>query len=212
MSWGRPGLVALGEHDRVTATLHHVARDGPSGEQDVHRDGPALSDQPWQYLGEDRHRMRLARHCRLPQGQPQPLVESREEMDRGGSWLAPAAPRFPIDGQDFHLIWSRGQRRQDAGRPGAQCVCHQGPVQLAHDVRQGRGTGCLGLDNTQGPRQLLAITAAPVGYRTGTPVATRQSDAHQGQHGRQGMPSPPWIAGRRNVVEASHEGTDWGFH
>ena len=106
--------------------------------------------------------------------------------------------------------------RLTASPPRATMRCegrvYQGAVESAQDVRQGRGTGGLGTGTAQGPYQLLAIAAAPVGHRAVTAVATPHRDAHHRQHRAQGMPPAPWIAGGRNVVYAGDEGTAGGCH
>jgi hypothetical protein len=68
------------------------------------------------------------------------------------------------------------------------------------------------MGKAQDLRQFLAVTAAPLGHRAVTPIATQHSDAYQRQNSCQGMPPAPWIAGVRNFVSAHNEGTDWGFH
>jgi hypothetical protein len=68
------------------------------------------------------------------------------------------------------------------------------------------------MGKAQGLRQFVVVTAAPLGHRTVTPIATQHGDAYQRQNGRQWMPPAPWIAGVRDFVSASNERTDWGFH
>jgi hypothetical protein len=154
------GFVALDEHDIVAPTLHHAVCDGALWEQGIHGNHPALQLQAVQHFFQNRDLICLVRHGLLPQGQPQPVAESSEEMDGGGSLLVTTQQRFPINGQGFRLAWSQGQRREDAFRPWAQRGFHQVPGQLAQDVRQGRRTGRLSMGKAQGPRQLLPVAAA----------------------------------------------------
>ena len=119
----------------------------------------------------------------------------------GWSTLLTTAPQgFPLDGPGFRLIWSRRQGREDTFRPRAQGGFYPGAVQLAEHMVQGCGTRGLGTGKAQGPYELLAVAAAPVGDRIVTAVATQHGHIPSRQHGGQGMPPAPWIAGIRDFM------------
>lgn len=63
-------------------------------------------------------------------------------------------------------------------RPAAQGGFHQGLVELAQDTVQRRGAGGLVVGEAQGTHELLAVTTAPVGDRTVTPVTTPHGHTH----------------------------------
>ena len=113
-------VVALDDHHIVPTARHDALGDGALGEQGIDGDDPSGHNQPTQDFLQDRDLLGLVRHGLLPQGQPQPVTEHREQMGRRGPLLVTAPQGFPLDGEGFWLVWSRRQSGEDAFRPRAQ--------------------------------------------------------------------------------------------
>jgi hypothetical protein len=200
---GHAALLAPGS----AAALHETLCDGTRRPHGLDGEDPALYHQS--HVREDRERMRLIRHRRWPSGQPQAVPAPRALMGGGSAWLTTAPQGVPSAGQGFRLAWSRKQGREDTFRPRASGSFDQGAVQLASPMGQGGDTRRLVTGNAPGPYELLAVAAAPVGHRPVTAVATPPGHTPSRQHGGQGRPPAPWIAGIRDFMEAHDEGVVW---